>query len=116
MDAGSAVLWIIFVILLVIVIYLIVKVIRLVRGRRQALEEKYGHLPSHTELYFEEYFPKMISEWDLITKPKLERWKKGIQGKLKSIGGEINDIIDYRKSLDSRIDKLEKEVVKLEKK
>jgi len=116
MDAGSAILWIIFVILLVIVVYLVVKLIRLFRGRRQGLEEKYGHLPSHTELYFEEYFPKMISEWDLITKPKLERWKKGIQGKLKSIGGEINEIIEYRKSIDSRINMLEKEVVKLEKK
>ena len=116
MDAGSAVLWIIFVILLVIVLYLVVKLIRLFRGRRRALEEKYGYLPSHTELYFEEYFPKMISEWDLITKPKLERWKKGILGKLKSIGGEINEITDYRKNLDFRIDKLEKEVVKLEKK
>ena len=116
MDAGSAILWIIFVILLVIVVYLVVKVIRLFRGRRHALEEKYGHLPSHTELYFEEYFPKMISEWDLITKPKLERWKKGIQGKLKSIGIEISEIVDYRKSIDSRISNLEKEVVKLEKK
>ena len=116
MDAGSALLWIIFVVLLVIVVYLVVKLIRLFRGRRRALEEKYGYVPRHTELYFEEYFPKMISEWDLITKPKLERWKKGIQGKLKSIGGEINEVLDYRKSLDSRIDKLEKEVVKLEKK
>jgi len=116
MDAGSAILWIIFVILLVIVVYLVVKLIRLFRGRRRALEEKYGYLPSHTELYFEEYFPRMISEYDLVTKPKLERWKKGIQGKLKSIGGEINEIVDYRRNLDSRIDKLEKDVVKLEKK
>jgi len=116
MDAGSAILWIIFVIFLVITIYLIVKLIRLFRGRRHALEEKYGYLPSHTELYFEKYFPNMISEWDLITKPKLERWKKGISGKLKSIGLEINEITDHRKDLDSRINKLEKEVVKLEKK
>jgi len=116
MDAGSAILWIIFVILLVIVVYLFVKLIRLFRGRRRALEEKYGYVPGHTELYFEEYFPKMISEWDLVTKPKLERWKKGIQGKLKTLGGEINDIVDHRKSLDSRIDRLEKEVAKIEKK
>jgi len=116
MDAGSAILWIIFVILLVILIYLIIKVIRLVRGRRRALEDKYGYLPSHTELYFEEYFPKIISEWDLVTKPKLEHWKKGVQVKLKSVSGEINDIMDYKKSIDSRIEKLEKEVYKLEKK
>ncbi len=116
MDVGSAILWIIFVILLVIFIYLIVKVIRLVRGRRHALEVKYGYMPSHSELYFEEFFPKIISEWDLITKPKLEHWKKGIQNKLKLIGGELNEIIDYRKSIDSRIDKLEKEVIRIEKK
>jgi len=116
MDAGSAVLWIIFVVLLVIVVYLVVRFIRSIRGRRRALTEKYGYLPSHINLYFEEHFSTLISEWDLITKPKLEGWKQGIQGKLKTIGSGINEISEYRKSLDSRIDKLEKEVIKLEKK
>jgi len=116
MDPISAILWIIAIILVIFLIYIIVSVIRQTRGRRRALIEKYGYLPSHTELYFEEYFPKMISEWDLVTIPKLERWKKGIQGKLKSIGGEINEITDYREDINSRLDILEKEVGKLEKK
>jgi len=116
MDAGSAILWIFAIILIVILIYLAIKLIRSIRGRKQALVDKYGYLPSHTELYFEEYFPSLISEWDLITIPKLERWKKGIKGKLKSIDGDIDEIYNYRKNIDSRMDKLEKEVGKLEKK
>ena len=115
MDAGGAILGIFIIILLALLIYLFVKLIRLVRGREHALIEKYGRLPSHTDLYFEEYFPTLISEWDLITKPKLERWKQGIQNKLKSIGVNINEISDYREKLDSRIGKLSEEVVKLEK-
>ena len=116
MDHGSAILWIFVIILLVVLLYVFVKFILGNRGRRQALTDKYGYLPSHTELYFEKYFPSLISEWDLITKPKLERWKKGIQGKLKTIGGGIDEIIDYRKDLDSRMNNLEKEVGKLERK
>ena len=116
MDAGSAILGIFIIILLLLLIYVTIKVIRMIRGRRHALIDEYGHLPNHTELYFEEYFPSLISEWDLVTKPKLERWKQGIQGKLKSIGGDINEIVDYRKDLDTRINKLEKEVGKIEQK
>jgi len=116
MDVGSAILGIFIIILLLLLIYVAIKVIRMIRGRRQALTEEYGHLPSHTELYFEEYFPSLISEWDIVTKPKLERWKKGMQGKLKSLGGDINEIVDYRKDLDTRINKLEKEVGKIEQK
>ncbi|MEA3457398.1 MAG: hypothetical protein U9R21_01825 [Candidatus Thermoplasmatota archaeon] len=116
MDAGSVILGIFVIILLVLLLYVGIKLIRISRGRKKALAEKYGYLPDHTELYFEEYFPSLISEWDLITKPKLERWKKGIQGKLKTIGGDIDEILDYRKNLNSRISKLEKEVGKLEQK
>ena len=116
MDPVSFILWIFVLILFIVLIYVIIKVVREIRGRRRALTEKYGHFPSHTELYFEEYFPKLISEWDLVTIPKLERWKRGIQGKLKSIGGEISEITNYRENIDTRLDKLEKEVGKLEKK
>jgi hypothetical protein len=116
MDAAIIVLWIIVLILLGVLVYLAVKLIRAIRGRKHALVDKYGHLPSHTELYFEEYFPSLISEWDLITKPKLQRWKKGISGKLKSIGSDIDEVVGYRKDIDKRLDTLEKDVVKLEKK
>jgi len=116
MDPVSVILWVFVLILIIVLIYVLVRVIREIRGRRGALVDKYGYLPSHTELYFEEYFPKLISEWDLVTIPKLERWKKGIQGKLKSIGGEINEITNYRTDIDTRLDNLEKEVGKLEKK
>lgn len=116
MDFGSVILWFFTIILLLVLVFVFVKFIRGIRGRRHALVDRYGYLPSHTELYFEKHFPTLISEWDLITKSKLEQWKKGIQGKLKSVGSGIDEIIDYRKNLDSRMDKLEKEIGTLERK
>lgn len=116
MTAGSIILLLIGLILLGVLIYLVIKLIRTIRGRKHALVDKYGYMPSHTELYFEEYFPSLISEWDIVTKPKIQRWKEGISKKLKSIGNDIEEVVGYRKDIDKRLDKLEKEVVTLEKK
>ena len=116
MDPISSLILIIIALIIVGIIYLLIITAREEYSRREKLRKKYGKVPDHTELYFEEYFPTMMKEWDIITKPRLQRWNKKTRQKMTSIDKNLDEIIDYRKGLDKRIDTLENDVSSLEKK
>lgn len=85
-------------------------------SRREKLRKKYGRVPDHTELYFEEYFPTIMKEWDIVTQPRLQRWNKKTRQKMSTIDKDLDKIMKYRADLDGRMDSLEKDVDSLEKK
>lgn len=116
MEPVTALIGILIAVFVVALIYVIIITVRDEYSRREKLRKKYGRVPDHTELYFEEYFPTVMKEWDIVTKPRLKRWNKSIRQKMSSIDKALDEITGYRKGLDGRIDALEKDVDSLEKK
>ena len=104
-DLGGSLFFAIIVIILVVaLIYLIMSYIR---GRREARME-------HVQLYFDEHFRDVIKEWDLIKRPRVKEWQVDISKRLSLVGKDIDALSDVRKSLDSRLEKLDSEINKLE--
>ncbi len=102
---------------LIIIILIIVAFILYMRhkARNEALEKMYGHIPSHTELYFLEYFDEMIDNWDLITKKRAEEWSQDMDGRLKNLTVEIQGLKKRRKYIDPELDNIENKIGKIEK-
>lgn len=101
-------------VVLAVLLYVILLVARDFISRRDRLRQKYGYVPRHVELYFEEYFPTIVREWDLVTKPRLSQWRDGIKQKMTVIDADISHIQTYRNTLDTRLDRLEKDVTSIE--
>lgn len=102
--AGTIFLVVIAIILIIVIIYLI---IYYVRKRREARIE-------HVSLYFDEHFRDVINEWDLVLRPKVKEWSSGMIKRLDDVGNDVDKLVKFRKSFDSRLDKLESEAKKLE--
>lgn len=83
-------------------------------SRRTALKEKYGEVPSHTELYFEEYFEDITDEWDLVKKRDAQSWANEIEGRVNAVGDTINELKQTRKEIDKDLETIEDEIKKLE--
>jgi len=98
-----------------VIIYLVLVLVRDMVSRRGKLRQKYGYVPGHVELYFEEYFPTMIKEWDLVVRSRLGHWMEGAKQKMSVIDADLAHIQAYRNSLDTRLDRLEHDVSALEK-
>ena len=79
------------------------------------LERKKSVGPNRFELYFAENFRNLIDEWDLQTRPKMKSWKTGMMKRLNVVGNDIERLKTFRKGMDTRLDRLTKEIVKLEK-
>jgi len=88
MDAVTAVAVVILAIVAAVVIYFALVYVRNIVSRRGKLKQKYGYVPEHIELYFEEYFPTMIKEWDLVVRSRLGHWMDGVKQKMTVIDAD----------------------------
>ena len=70
--------------------------------------------PRHIEEYFEANFKTLITEFDLVTVPKLRHWKSGMMKRLKGLGGYIGLIEASRVKIDKRLSGLDKTLTKLD--
>jgi len=95
--------------LIIVVLYLVLRI-----TRRRRISVSIFPTKSHVHLYFEERFPDMIREWDLITRPKLDTWVSSMSTRLNKVGKEISTVKSFRNTLDSRLDKLDKRVKTIE--
>ncbi len=84
------------------------------RARKKALERKYGHVPSHTELYFEEYFENIIESWDLVKEDKAQRWAEKMDTRLKDLSDRIDSLKSKSNQIDQEFEVIENRIDKLE--
>ncbi len=84
------------------------------RARNQALEQMYGHLPNHVELYFVEYFDNIVDNWDLIDKDKAHEWAEGMQARLGSVSNEIQALKNKSTNIDKQLDTVEDRINTME--
>ncbi len=85
------------------------------KARNRALEKMYGHVPSHTELYFLEYFEDIIGNWDLVNKQRAEEWARDMDKRLNSVSLEIEGLKKRRNYIDPELDGIEKRINTMEK-
>jgi len=97
--------WILIAFLIILVMVDIYLIIRLVFKRRE----------DHVGLYFEGNFRGIISEWDLVNRPTLKKWKGETVKRLSSLDKEVTSIEKMRNNIDSRLLSLDRDIVKLEK-
>lgn len=104
-DFGGALfLGIVAVILIVVLVYLIIIYIK---GRREARIH-------HVELYFDEHFRDIINEWDLTTRTKIKEWEPNMTKRLNDVGKDIDKLMSFQKSFNSRLNNLEADIKKYE--
>ncbi|MFW6064092.1 MAG: hypothetical protein ACOC8Y_00795 [Candidatus Natronoplasma sp.] len=101
-------------IILVVVVMLGIYFYFRYRTKKKALERKYGHLPSHTELYFEEYFEDIIQSWDLVKEDEAQRWAKEMDTRLDDLSGRIESLKSKRNQIDQEFEIIENRIDKLE--
>lgn len=106
---GIAFFFVMIVALIIIVVYLVLRI-----TRRRRISVPIFPTRSHVNLYFEERFPDMIREWDLITRPKLDTWVSSMSARLDKVGKGISTVKSSRKTLDLRLDKLDERVKTIE--
>ena len=104
-DIGGTIFFSIIVIILIIA--LIWLIISYVRKRREARME-------HVGLYFDEHFRDIIKEWDLTSRAKVKDWSKDMGKRLDGVKKDVDKLTAFRSSFDSRLDRLESDVHKLE--
>jgi hypothetical protein len=106
---GTAFFFVMIVALIVVVVYFM---LRMTRGRRISMP--IFPTTSHVQLYFEEHFPDMISEWNLITRPKLDTWFSNMAARLDKVEKDISTVKSSREVLDSRLDRLDARLTTME--
>lgn len=75
-------------------------------ARRRRAYERAG--TSHLDLYFDEHFPNLVEEFDLVTKRRFDNWASGVTARLSGVTRDIDVIGKARGELDARLDRLEK--------
>lgn len=108
MEAGPTIL-----LILIVIIFLGYLFLRH-RAKKKALREEYGRVPSHTELYFEEYFENMIEDWDLLSKNKAGEWSENMNNRLDNVSEKVKRLKSRRHDIDGNLDKIEDRVDDLE--
>lgn len=78
------------------------------------LKKKKALMPSHVQLYFDDNFRKIMTEWDMVTRDRVKTFKKDINVRLSKVGVEISHLEKQRSNLDSRLTKLDKKIIKME--
>ena len=106
---GTAFFFVLIAALIIIGVYLVLRI-----TRRRRISVSIFPTRSHVDLYFEERFPDLIREWDLITRPKLDNWVSSMSTRLDKIGKDISTVKSFRKTLDSRLDNMYKSVKTIE--
>ncbi len=102
--------------LIVLIIIIIVGFLYFMRKRAKAkiLSERYGYKPSHTELYFEEYFDDIIQNWDLVKKDKAQNWADDMEKRLSEISREIDELQSNKRKISSEFDQIEDRIDNIE--
>lgn len=103
--------------LIVLIIIIIVGFLYFMRkrARSKVLSERYGYKPSHTELYFEEYFDDIIQNWDLVKKDKAKNWADDMEKRLTEISKEIDELKTNKKDITSEFDQIEDRIKDIDK-
>lgn len=103
------------VISIVIIVWLLLIFFIIRSSRRKAAMETLTDMPrDNISLYFNEYFPTIIKNFDLVTKPHFEDWSASVDKRLMTVGEHISIVDTNRKKVDRRVKKLESRVEKLE--
>ena len=71
--------------------------------------------PDHITLYFAENFPRMMKEWDLLSRSKTRDFKLSMMRRLGALSNDIERIQTFRMNLERRLEYLDREISKLEK-
>ena len=79
-----------------------------------SLRKKRKAMPSHIQLYFDDNFRKIMSEWDFVTRDRVKTFKKDIGTRLNKVGADIDGLEKKKKGLDKRMDRIETRIVKME--
>ncbi|GEM_PF-1830737 len=84
------------------------------RARNKALKKEYGRVPTHTELYFEEYFEDMIDSWDLVRKEEVGEWVDKMDGRIETVSEDIERLKSNRENIDEQLSAVEKRIETLD--
>lgn len=103
-------------ILLVIVVMVAIFYYLRHRARKKALEKKYGRVPDHVELYFEEYFDEMIENWDLVKEDELDDWLSDMRNRMDSVSDGIDELKGNKENIDQELNTVEERIESLKKK
>jgi hypothetical protein len=98
----------------IIIILALVLLLVLVFAWYIHLRRKKKAMPSHIQLYFDENFRKIMSEWDMVTRDRVKDFKKDMNGRLSKVGDDITQLEKSRKKLDKRLAALDGEITKME--
>ena len=77
-------------------------------------KKKKASQPSHIELYFDDNFRNIMSEWDMVTRDKVKDFRSDITKRLKTVGSDIDLLHTKKKGLEKRMNALDKQITKLE--
>ena len=113
-DAASVAFGVLVAILIVVVIVAIVLIVAwaLRESRRRRAYEQAG--VSHLDLYFDEHFPDIIRNFDLVTTSRFDVWSNGVSARLAGLSKDIDVLGKARRGIDSRMDRLEKRISEVE--
>lgn len=101
------------IVILVLVIALVLVILAILRYARKR-KAMVALDMDHVSLYFDEYFPVMVKNFDLLTTSRFNDWAASISKRLKSVGSNVSAVKSFRKSFNPRLEKLEGRVDKLE--
>jgi peptidoglycan hydrolase CwlO-like protein len=71
-------------------------------------------MPSHLQLYFDENFRKIMTEWDFTTRDRVKTFKKDIGTRLSKVDSDIGVFEKKKQNLDQRMNRIETHIGKLE--
>lgn len=80
--------------------------------RRRRAYERAG--VSHLDLYFDEHFPDVIRNFDLVTTSRFDAWSNSISSRLNGLSRDLDLLGKARSGIDSRMERLEKRLTDLE--
>lgn len=82
------------------------------QSRRRRAYERAG--VGHLDLYFDEHFPNVVRNFDLVTSARFDAWSNGINSRLGSLARDLDSLGKARRGLDGRMDRIEKRLTDLE--
>ena len=70
--------------------------------------------PDHVDLYFQDHFSDIASEWDLMGLEATREWKADISSRLGDVGTRITSLKKGRSEIDRKIVQLETKLSMME--
>jgi len=69
----------------------------------------------HIELYFDEHFPTILRNFDVVSKRRFSEWSGEVDGRLGRIDHDLGIVASFRSKFGTQMDALENRLDKLEK-